>query len=168
MCKLKNTDFYYGAFLSALLNNPNGRPSLFDETNSRRIYCLETNNNGECYFFAKYVTAQKNKNDSFSHWIFNFTTAEISKLQELHREKGQVKVVLICVKEGFSDSELAIISYQEAAECLGMDSGVTPYRINIKAYPKKHGLRMYGSGRSDMLNGKDNTLPVPRNVLDTL
>ena len=59
MCKLKNTDFYYGAFLSALLNNPNGRPSLFDETNSRRIYCLETNNNGECYFFAKYVTARK-------------------------------------------------------------------------------------------------------------
>ena len=29
------------------------------------------------------------------------------------------------------------------------------YRINIKAYNKKHGLRMYGSGRSDKINGKD-------------
>lgn len=168
MCKLKIADFYYGAFLSALLNTPGGRPSLFDETGSRRIYRLETNNNEECYYFAKYVTAQKNKTDSFSHWIFNFTQAETSKLQELYREKGQVKVVLICVKEGFTDSELAIISYQDAVDCLGVDAGVSPYRINIKAYQKKHGLRMYGSGRSDKINGGDNTLPVLRNAIKTL
>lgn len=168
MCKLKAADFYYGAFLSALLNTPGGRPSLFDETGSRRIYRLETNNNGECYYFAKYVAAQKNKTETFNHWIFNFTPAEINKMQEMHQEKGQVKVVLICVKDGFSDSELAVIGYKEAMDCLGVDSGVTPYRINIKAYQKKHGLRMYGSGRSDKINGKDNTLPVPRNVLETL
>lgn len=47
MCKLKETDYYYGAFLSALLNTPGGRPSLFDEINSRRIYRFETNNNEE-------------------------------------------------------------------------------------------------------------------------
>ena len=31
MCKLKIADFYYGAFLSALLNTPDGRPPLFDD-----------------------------------------------------------------------------------------------------------------------------------------
>ena len=168
MCKLKTADFYYGAFLSALLNTPGGRPSLFDGIGSRRIYHLETNNNEGCYFYTKYVIAQKNKTEDFSHWIFNFTSAEINKLRELYQEKGQVKVVLICVKEGFADSELAIVSYQDAMDCLGIDSGVTPYRINVKAYQKKHGLRMYGSGRSDKMNGKDNTLPVSRNVLYTL
>lgn len=168
MCKLKVADFYYGAFLSALLNTPGGRPSLFDDTGSRRIYRLETKNNEECYFLVKYVTDLKNKNDTFNHWVFIFNPVEIKRLQELHREKGDVKLVLICVKEGFADSELAIISYEDAMDCLGIDAGVKSYRINIKSYSKKHGLRMYGSGRSDKLNGKDNTLKVTRQELATL
>lgn len=168
MCKLKIADFYYGAFLSALLNTPGGRPSLFDESGSRRIYRLETNNNEECYFFAKYVTDIKNKSASFNHWAFIFTPAEIKRMQELHLEKGNVKVVLICAKEGFSESELAIISYADAMDCLGVETGIKAYRINIKAYSKKHGLRMYGSGRSDKLNGKDNTLKVTRQELAAL
>ena len=168
MSKLKVADFYYGAFLSDLLNTPGGRPSLFDETGSRSIYRLETNNNEESYFFAKYVTDIKNKNDSFNHWIFNFTPAEIAKLQELHEEKGRVKVVLICVKESLADSELAIIDYDDAMNCLGVNTGVKPYRINIKAYSKKHGLRMYGSGRADKLDGKDNTIRITRQELVSL
>lgn len=79
-----------------------------------------------------------------------------------------MKVVLICVKDGFIDSELAIISYEDAMACLGVDTGVKAYRINIKAYNKKHGLRMYGSGRSDKLNGKDNTIKVTRQELAAL
>ena len=168
MYKLKVADFYYGAFLSALLNTPGGRPSLFDDTDSRRIYCLETNNNEECYFFAKYVTDRKNQNEAFHHWIFNFTDAEIQKLQELYQHKGNVKVVLICAKEGLADSELAIVSYEDAMDCLGVEAGVKAYRINIKAFRNKHGLRMYGSGRSDQLNGRDNTLKVSRKELAAL
>ena len=168
MCKLKAADFYYGAFLSALLNTPGGRPSLFDETDSRRIYCLETNNNEECFLFAKYVKDRKNKTDRFSHWIFNFTDSEIEKLQELRAEKGNVKLVLICVKEGFSDSELAIVDYNEAIDCLGVHCGIKAYRINVKAIENKHGLRIYGSGRSDKVDGKDNTLRVSRKELTQL
>ena len=166
MCKLKVADFYYGAFLSALLNTPGGRPSLFDETSSRRIYRLETNNNKECYFYTKYVTVKKNKSDNFYHWIFNFSEAETGKLNELYNLKHNVKLVLICVKAGFTGSELAIIDYEDAIDCLGCEKGFNPpYRINIKAYDKKHGLRMYGLGRSDKINGKDNTLLISRNEL---
>ena len=168
MCKLKAADFYYGAFLSALLNTPGGRPALFEDTGSRRIYCLETNNNEECYFLVKHVTDLKCKGDAFNHWVFNFNPVEIKRLQDLHRVKGNVKVALICVKDGFADSELAIISYEDAIDCLGVESGVKSYRINIKSYSKKHGLRMYGSGRSDKLNGKDNTIKVTRQELAAL
>lgn len=168
MCKLKARDFYYGAFLSALLNTPGGKPSLFDETDSRRIYCLETNNNDECFFFAKYVKDKKAKTDRFSHWIFNFTDAEVEKLQELYTEKNNVKLVLICVKEGFTDSELAIIDYDDAMDCLGLHRGVKSYRINVKAFGNKHGLRMYGSGRSDKVDGYDNTIRISRKELAQL
>lgn len=41
-------------------------------------------------------------------------------------------------------------------------------RINIKAVDNKHGLRMYGSGLSDRLNGKDNTVKVPRDAMKAL
>lgn len=51
MCKLKVSDFYYGAFLSAFLNNPGGPPSLFDETDARNIYRLDTNNSNDGYIF---------------------------------------------------------------------------------------------------------------------
>ena len=168
MCKLKAADFYYGSFLSALLNTPGGRPSLFDETGSRRIYRLETNNNDECYCFAKYVNEVKNKTDRFSHWAFTFTESEINKLQELREEKKSVKLVLICVKEKFVGSELAIVEYDDAMDCLGVGRGVTPYRISIKAIEGKHGLRMYGSGRSDRINGKENTLHISRKELKNL
>lgn len=168
MYRLKVADFHYGAFLSALLNTPGGRPSLFDETGSRRIYRLETNNNSECYFYAKYVKDTKHKNEKFSHWVFNFTDAEVVKLQELRNEKGNVKLVLICVKEGFAGSELAIVDYEDAVDCLGIGCDIKAYRINIKAYDNKHGLRMYGSGRSDKVDGKDNTLRVSRKELAAL
>jgi len=86
----------------------------------------------------------------------------------LKAEKGNVKVVLICVKPGFTDSELAIVGYEDAMDCLGVEIGTKSPRINIKAYSKKHGLRMYGSGRSDKLNGKDNTIKITRNELAAL
>lgn len=44
MSVLKIADFYYGAFLSALLNYAGKKPSLFDQSSSRRIYRLTTDN----------------------------------------------------------------------------------------------------------------------------
>lgn len=168
MCKLRLADFYYGAFLSALLNSPGGRPSLFDETPSRRIYKLETNNCQECYLYTKYASARPNKTNQFEHWVFNFSEEEVKKLQELFIKKQSAKLVLICLKEDLVGSEIALINYDEAIDCLGIHRGIKSYRINIKAIDKKHGLRMYGSGRSDQLNGKDNTLKIARDGLNSL
>ena len=92
MCKLKAADFYYGAFLSALLNTPGGRPSLFDETGSRRIYRLETNNNGECYYFAKYVAAQKNKTETFNHWISTSPLLKSTKCRNCIRKRDRSRL----------------------------------------------------------------------------
>lgn len=168
MCKLRMNDFYYGAFLSALLNTSGSRPVLFDETGSRRIYLLETNNAGECYVFAKYVTGKGADAKNRWLWTFNFTDAEVLRIQELYQVKGNVKLALICVKDGFADSELAVINYEEAMDCMGVEKGVKNLRINIKTTGGQHGLRMYGSGRSDKINGKDNTLVVTRKALEEL
>lgn len=168
MCKLKVHDFYYGAFLSALLNTSKSRPVLFDETGSRRIYSLETDAHGECYVYAKYVTQKKADVQNRWRWTFNFSSSEVKKIQELFQHNNNVKLALICAKEGFADSELAVVDYYDAMDCLGVDKGVINYRISIKAIENQHGLRMYGSGRSDKLKGVDNTLKITRKVLEEL
>ena len=162
MSVLKIADFYYGAFLSALLNYAGKKPSLFDQSSSRRIYRLTTDNTPKDYMiYTKYVLARKNKSDEFDHWIFQFTEEEIQKLISMQKESQNVQLAL-------KDSEIALVDYNMAMDCMGIGTGIKSYRINIKAVDNKHGLRMYGSGRSDRLNGKDNTVKVPRDAMKSL
>lgn len=168
MCKLNVSDFYYGAFLSALLNASGSRPVLFDESGSRRIYRLETDNGGESYVYAKFVTQKSADGKNRWRWTFSFSDAEVQRIQELYSSNGNVKLALICAKEGFVDSELAMVGYHAAMDCLGVDKGVKNYRITMKTMDNQHGLRMYGSGRSDKVNGKDNTLVVTRKALEEI
>lgn len=170
MCKLKAEDFYYGAFLSALLNNsPDGKPCLFDDpgSDSRRIYRLETNQNGETFFYCKYRTSPNKSNDGLL-WTFNFSDREVGTLQEFHKQNERLRIVLICVVDGLTESEIAIVDYDQAIDCLGIERGVKNYSISIKYLKNKHGLRMYGSGRSDKVDRKDNTLVVPRDRIKHL
>lgn len=169
MCKLRAVDFYYGAFLSALLNTSGRRPVLFEETASLRIYRMETNNMRDCYVITKFVTRKEADAKGRWNWGFNFTDAEIERVQSLYQKSNNVKLALICVKEGLAESEIVVVDYVEAMDCLGVGIGVKSYRINIKTPEgKEYGLRMYGSGRSDKLQGKDNTLRVTRKTLQEL
>ena len=180
---LKVTDFYYGAFLSALLNYGKKKPSIFNKPNkkdSRRIYCLTTDNSQQDYIiFTKAVTAQDNKTEKFEHWIFNFDKDEIKLLTELHREYGNVKLALICIQEGLANSEIALLDYETAIDCLGVEIGVKSRTINIKYFKKakrgegskgqgKNGLRAFGSGRIEKINGKDNTIMIARDAIKKL
>jgi hypothetical protein len=39
------------------------------------------------------------------------------------------------------------------------------YRITVKREKGIHGLKVYGTGRADILNGKDNTIRILRDIL---
>lgn len=172
MSVLKAADFYYGAFLSALLNYAGKKPSLFDnpQTDSRRIYCLTTDKCKQDYLiYTKYGTVRKSKAEAKDHWIFPFTQAEVDKLVELQRQSGNTCVALICLKDDLKDCELAFLRYDIAADCLGIGRNNSSYRINVIAIDNKHGLRVYGSGRDrKTADGKDNLLNIPRDTLKEL
>lgn len=170
---LKVADFYYGAFLSALLNYGGKKPSLFDNaaTNSRRIYRLATSNSLNDYiFYTKYSTQGRAGKNSVS-WSFPFTADEIQTVENLSKEGFCVKFAFICIQDDLKlkDCELAIVHYDQFLDCTGINKGIkAPYRINIKAIDGKRGLRMYGSGLSDKVHGQDNMLRVDRAELKNL
>ena len=81
---------------------------------------------------------------------------------------GNVKLALICAMPNLTNGEIALIDYAMAMECMGVGTGIQSYRISIKARDHQHGLRMYGSGRSDKIDGQDNTLFVSRDAIKGL
>lgn len=183
MSMLNKVDFYYGAFLSALLNYGRQKPSLFDKcdnNDSRRIYRLTTESSTNDYIiFTKYVMARNNQTEKYEHWIFNFTEDEIDTLTDLQEKCHNVKLALICLKKGLAGSETALLDYEVAMECLGVDKGIKSRTINIKHYKKakkgegakgtgKNGLRAYGSGRDEKIGSKDNTIEISRDALKKL
>jgi hypothetical protein len=168
MSLLKTSDFYYGAFLSALING-GVRPSLFDDAPNRRIYRLTTNNSKQEYLIvAKYVRPVQRKKTAGSHWNFNFSRDEFDALVTYHSLGKDVRLALICVSEDFRGGEVALLDYATTMDCLGSNEAIKSRRINIKSSPGQHGLRAYGSGRADKVSGKDNTILIARDNLQKL
>ncbi len=164
MCKLKKSDFYYGAFLSALLNSGKAKPSLFDDvdSNSRRIYKFATEQTEKDHIvFTKYCVGVKNE-DSW-RWNFVFTKDEIQKLESLNEQYGNVKLALICVKKDLIESEIAIVSYHQMVKCMGLDIGTRSNIITVKTRTGKHGLLVFGSGIIE-----DNAIKISRDMIGVL
>ena len=169
MAKLTLRDFYYGSFISCLLNSKGIKPSLFDDTPSRRIFKIATDKTKEDYLvFTKYVLARPNKTTKYQHWIFTFTPEEINELKKYAVDFHNIRIALICVTKDLKESEVALLKKDICWDALGIDKKITSERINIKLPTNAKQFRIYGSGRSDFLDAKDNTLKVGRDCLKGL
>ena len=75
MAKLLESDFYYGAILSTLLNN-GICPMLIEGGTDRQVYDFTTNDK-EFRLFTKYRSAPINtKTEGYSSWQFIFSVLE--------------------------------------------------------------------------------------------
>ena len=174
MCMLKISDFYYGSFLSALMNTAGKKPSLFDRTenDSRRIYRVTTDGNPQdCVVYAKYLSRPSNitQDGARRRWSFQFSDAEMTILKELRAKNPRVKLALICgdmQKDAPGNGELALLDYGQAMDCLGEE--MQDHTVSVLRLARNRGLRVYGTGRDEKVNGKDNTIRIGRGELDRL
>jgi len=61
---------------------------------------------------------------------------------------------------------LAVLTLDEARDCLGFNYTTDTYRLTIKYEKRRKGLGLYGTSRSDRNHdGSDNTLRISREVL---
>ena len=67
-----------------------------------------------------------------------------------------------------NETEIVILSLDEAKSCLGFEFDIGVHRITVKYEKGTHGLRVYGTGRADILNEVDNTINVSRDIISDL
>lgn len=83
--------------------------------------------------YLKYVgnvTSTKNKNTS--RWDFNFTDKEHKALLNNFKENDfENIVVLICANSGLKNTNIGVITYAQAMQCLGIDDVNDQRRISV-------------------------------------
>jgi hypothetical protein len=160
---LNKADFYYGALLSGLINS-GFTPAIFEQEENRRIYSV-TADAGDFMIYSKYVSNPLPRQvEDVQLWQFSFSHDEIEKIRHFNDGNKKHYFALICGKKSFKGSEIAMLSLTEAKECLDPNYARDSYRISVKVEKGKHGIRVYGTGRADIVEGKDNTIRVSRDV----
>ncbi|WP_139492168.1 hypothetical protein [Brevibacillus dissolubilis] len=169
MGALRKADYYYGALLSVLINS-GLVPALFEKDNEKRqIYKITTNKDNYIIYSKYHTSPTGTKNFS---WAFTFTEAEIEEIKELKKHSGKVVFALICSQKQLNDynQEIAIVSWDEFIQCVQINKQEykgSP-RLSVRLMKGSHYLRIYGSGRADMLGNQDNTIKIERNRLSSL
>ncbi|WP_026801329.1 hypothetical protein [Pontibacillus halophilus] len=165
MTTIRKADFYYGSLLSVFINNGMA-PAIVEPGENRRIYSVTTDN-GEYEIYTKYVSSPgSRKNNHTKTWTFSFSTEEMERIKQYQDNGKKYTFAFVCGQHNkMQDSEIAILTLEQAKDCLDIGFQRESHRITVKAVKGKNGLRVYGTGRADKLEGKDNTLRIKRVTL---
>ncbi len=162
--KLNKSDFYYGAFLTKVLDNGN-KPALISKDMGRCIYKLTTNKKD----YIVYMKYASNVNKRYRRWAFNYTDNNIEEITRYIDKGEEIIFAYICTYKNLKDSEIGIANLEELKKCIDPEC----YRNQsnrVTIYKKKHSpvLRMYGTKRADIKDGEDYTIHLDRNRINEL
>ena len=166
---LKKADFYYGSFLSILING-GIVPALFEKDyENRQIYKFSTNEDNYL-MYTKFSTSPTGTKD-FT-WAFNFTDKELQEIKNLVEENGSIQFACICCQKSINDTnqEIAIVYWDEFIQCVDIEKVEFQgtQRLSVKLMKGARTFRIYGSKLPDRLEEQDNTIKIERNRITTL
>lgn len=153
MRTINKVDYFCGAFLSYLISNK-VEPTLFEAGEKSKIVEF-TIRNHTYKVFLKYSTQKKEyvkKEKSFERWNIIFTLTELEQLKQFNEEGKIVYLVCICTDENLRDPDIAVLSYDEAIQCLGLfqDEQNQQRRITILHQKSSSKLLCYGTAIADI------------------
>lgn len=140
-------DFYFGAVLSVFLRGKNIHytPSLIStDTKKGRIYEFAVNNEPDFILVMSYAshprsdTADKN----YDSWFFNFTDEQRVKIKESIDNNKSVKIALLCGKDKWNQSELAIMSNGDVKKAM-YSNGKIKKSITIRRDSNKRSYSVF-------------------------
>lgn len=154
MSRLKESDFYYGAVLSTLLNN-DICPALIEGDGDRQVYDFTTDHK-DFRLFVKYRSAPININyPDYHSWQFTFSPGDIEELKSYMELDKELSLGLVCGNKTLGQSHFAILHKQELEQIFAQ--GKNSLTISLKK--GEHSFRIsVGGGRSNALKVKTNRL----------
>lgn len=154
MSKLKETDFYYGAVLSTLINQ-GICPALVESGQDRQIYDFTTDEK-EFRLFVKYRSHPiPTKSEDYSSWQFTFSPNDITELKHFLTLDKHLCVGLVCGKEKLGDSEYAVIYKEELGQLF--EAGKKSLTISRKTGERYFRISV-GGGRENAIQIRCNNL----------
>lgn len=151
MSRINKMDYYFGAFIYYLISNK-VEPTLFDTVDKSKVINF-TQKDTDYNAYLKYVgTCNKSKVAGKEHstWVVNFTSAENTYIRTKFKQDNRKNiVVLVCAKPNLQETCIAILSLDEALECLGDDNQNDQRRINVKYKKGSRHLECYGTAIPD-------------------
>lgn len=137
---LAKVDFYYGAFLSQLVNS-GFVPAIIENSDKRRIYKLATDY-GDFKVYTKYVSKQANKGQN-KLWHFPFNTDELNNILQ---DESINMFAFICGVADLVNSEIAILNREQFNECIGIGFKTENRRVSVKSEKGAWNYLIYGTG----------------------
>ena len=159
MCnRVNKSDYYYGAFLSNLLDKERN-PVLVEKDSNRRVYEVLTHNT-ENYIYMKYVTISKGR----KLWNFTFSKDNLREIEGFIKQGRALKFVFICSYKNLIDTEIGVCSIEEFKLCTDFECKTNErQRISILKKPHSSYLTVYGTALD-----RDNGVEIDRYGINNL
>jgi hypothetical protein len=154
MAKLLESDFYYGAILSTLLNN-GICPMLIEGGTDRQVYDFTTNEK-DFRMFAKYRSAPiPTKTEGYYSWQFVFSDNDIFEIREYLDSGREFELGLVCGSDSLNKSQYVVLK-RDITEKL-IEQGKKSITIS-----RKKGERAF---RISVGGGRENSIKVKANEI---
>ncbi len=157
---VRKADFYYGAFLSVIMNN-GIRPVIVEVGDKRNIYDITTDK----YDYRIYTKYSVNSNLNDNLWNVIFVESEIEEMKELIDSHDKLLFVIICTYKNIksNNTEIVILNAKDLKNCIDLNCEMNDnLRLSIRKVKHSKYLRVYGTHRSDKKDGEDNTIKILR------
>ena len=148
---IRKIDYYVGALLSYLINKHERiDPSLFDSSEDSKIVRFDTDN-GKFNLFVKSCGKAVHQKDGCARWVISITSAEYKRFTESFCLDGYKNLfVVVCSSGTLTQTEIAVLPFDDALKCMGTDIINEQRRVTIKSVKGSKFLHCYGTGLSDM------------------
>ena len=115
MSKLMESDFYYGAVLSTLLNN-GICPMLIEGGADRQVYDFTTDEK-EIRMFVKYRSAPiETKTEDYFSWQFVFSEKDLREINSYLKSNKEFSLGLVCGASKLNKSQYVVVEREVVEE----------------------------------------------------
>ncbi len=159
--RIKKTDYYYGVFLSLIINQGLNAEYLESGVTGNVYSIANVEKDKVKNILVKYKISPSSYKD---YWNIYFTPNDLSILRRYSQEGEECLVCLVLTDKysNIENTEILILKLEELRECIDFEVE-DMRRLSIQNVYDSDDLSIYGSIRESSILGADNKMKINRN-----